>query len=418
MGMAGSGRGMAGALALSGLWAALVILWRWDAPSPDLNALWFAGRFLAEGRPGLVYAIDPLAFPAVTDPDWRALAASLGCAEPCAYPYVYPPLWAALVAPLTGWLGPSAFSNAVLLVQVPAFALCPLLAWRLWRPAAGPAAFTALGLLLVTLSTAGPPMLANNQPQMAVTVLVLLALERQAAGRPVQGGLALALAAALKLYPVLFALLWLPDRDWRALRAVAAGGAALGLASLALGGLGLHAGFLDALATLSAQPLPSNLNHALPSLGPWLDPAGWAAVKAGAAPGGLPALSAALGPAVLVLGLLLLALRLRGKEAAWRRRVGGPALAALAALSAPVGWSYHFVIPLLALPLLPALWPGRAGVRLAVLLGLLMALPVRILLRIEDWGGSGAAALAGAAFGCGVLLALLLAPYRPAASTS
>ncbi|MDX1739050.1 MAG: glycosyltransferase 87 family protein, partial [Alphaproteobacteria bacterium] len=49
--------------------------------------------------------------------------------------------------------------------------------------------------------------LRENQPQILVSFLILLAIERERAGWNIAGGAALALAASIKLYPALFALL-------------------------------------------------------------------------------------------------------------------------------------------------------------------------------------------------------------------
>lgn len=404
------------ALAVALLWTAAILLWQWGRMPADLNAVWFAGHFLGEGRPDLVYVVDPPAFPATTDPDWLALGARLGCGEPCVYPFVYPPLWAALAVPVAQAMPPDAFSNLVLLVQLPLFALSPLLAWRLWRPAMGRARFTAGCLVLATLCTPGTTGIVNNQPQLLVTVLMLAAFERAAAGRPGLGGAALALAAALKLYPALLALLWLREGNWRALGSAALAGAMLLAASLALGGLELHRLFLAQLAEFSGRLLPASTSYALPALMPWLDPAGRAAAEAGAPPWHF-ALAARSGPVLLLLGLALLVHRWRRGDALWRARALLPALVTLVSMAAPVAWAYYFFITVFALLVLPDLW-GRAGSVLAVLLGATILVPLHILLDIRDLYGTAAGPVAGAVFALGSFLALALAPYRPPASTS
>ena len=158
--------------------------------------------------------------------------------------YLYPPLLAqalafayAALAQGAAWLGlevePAAlwrgvfylFQAAQPLLAAAAF----VLTWRLARDAgwsAGAAALLTTSLLLID-----NPLLRTlrwSQVNLWVLDLTLLAiLLRERA--PLGAGLALALGAHLKLYPLVLLLPWLATRQWRA-----AAGAALGLIGLAL----------------------------------------------------------------------------------------------------------------------------------------------------------------------------------------
>ncbi|MEL6235153.1 MAG: glycosyltransferase family 87 protein [Pseudomonadota bacterium] len=398
-------KGMRRALAFAAVWAVFVISWQWNGLHYDLNALYMAGHFLAQDRPDLVYAVALDTFPLTSHPDWLALSEPWDCGAFCAYPYVYPPIWAVMTAPLSGVLDMRGFSNAALLLQIPLFALCPLLAWRLWRPRIGPVSWTLRCLLLATVCTMGTTSLVNNQPQLLVTFLLLAGFERAAHGRPWLGGAALGLAAAIKIYPVLFGLIWLQEGNWRALAgATLAGGGMLAL-NMALVDPALNAAFLDQARTLSAGVFPAAWNYSLASLLGWLDPASadpWTAVTD-------PHPAARIGgPLLLVAGLVLMGWRARTAGPIWRRRVLLPALAALAVLASPIGWAYYLFIPLFAVQLLPEHY-GRAGALLLLGLTALVFLPFYILFGVEIGPD---ATLLGVAFTAGTFLALALAPAR------
>lgn len=388
-------------------WTCFVIVWQWGGVHYDLNAIYVAGHFLASGRPDLVYAIDTATFPLSSDPQWAALSEAWDCGRFCAYPYLYPPLWAGLAAPLTRLVDYHAFSNAALLIQIPLFALSPVLAWRLWRPQMGLAKWTFRCLFLATLCAAGTTALPNNQPQLLVTFLLLLAFERSAHDRPWQGGVALGLAAAIKLYPALFALIWLARGNWRALGGFAATGLAALALNFALAPMALQSAFLDGLTTISQGVFPAAWNHSLTGLLGWFDPNAW---DVHAAVSGLGPAGRLAAPALLVAGLGLLWWRVRDADALWRRRMLLPALVALSTLASPIGWSYYLFIALFAIQLLPEHY-GAAGRVMMLALAALTFLPGYILLGVPI-GHSPVPAALGAAFALLVFLATALAPQR------
>lgn len=402
-------RGIALAIFFPIIWSIFVIAWQWDDLHYDFNALYFAGHFLAQGRPDLVYAVDLNTFPLPNHPEWFAQNDRWDCEHFCAYPFIYPPIWATLMAPLTSALDLFTLSNIALLVQIPLLSLCPLLAWRLWRPEMSLAQWTFRCLVLTTLCTPGTTSLVNNQPQLFITFLMLLAFERAAHGRPFLGGMALGLAATIKIFPVVFALIWLREGNWRAIAGATVLGAAILVLNFVIADPALNKSFIEQAGILSGGVFPSNRNYSLTSVLGWLD--------AAAADPRRPVVNAYarfVNLGLLLLGLALLIWRARRADAQWRRRFMLPAIAALLTVAGPLGWPYYLFLALFALQLLPEHF-GRNGTALMVGLIALIFVPAQILL-----GPFTAAALgaSGAVFAIGAFLALTLAPTAVSGRTS
>jgi hypothetical protein len=358
--------------------------------SADLTALWLAGQFLAEGRPDLVYPADATLFTMLPPPEWFARQAAAG--QPGdVFPYLYPPLWAALAANLSphaslvavlavaGWINPALLAG------------CFILAWRIAGRPLRPDIWLAAGLTFAMFTSVGLIAIGQDQPQILVAFLTLLALERAESGAPHAAGAALALAAAIKLFPALLVIFWL-GRDRRAaLAAFAVAGAALALLSVALAGWPLHRDFLRIIRAVSATGLVTNLSYSLdatlgqlaytdriafirspardPALG---DRAGW----------NVYAKPAALGLALLAAQIATLALAARALA-----RAAGPATRAaimaaaltFATLLGPVGWSYYYIAPAAFLPLLLTRFGALSGLAVMVLIALPVCVAMSIL---------------------------------------
>ena len=364
------------AVVMLALWTLYAIWRQWGHWPDDLSALYIAGHLWQTGQTDLIYAAPPGFFGSHAA-SWDPVMADLGIAGKVTFPYVYPPLWAALLGPVTDLLGPQAFANAVLLIQMPMLAASVLMAARLMRPATMPMLTWALiGIVILLASTQSYIALWHNQPTITVGFLVLLCFTCLDADRPIAAGAALALAAAIKLTPAALVLILLLDRQYRATLSFALFGAALGLLSLALTGTALHATFLDSLGLIQDGALLNAVNvsllPALMSLG--------AAIGLGPAfdtQSHLVILSPV--PGWLSIGLALTALALttaflmalKDKPGPERRATGLFALWLILTLFGPLGWQHYYLLPLLLLPGLIARLTPRAG----LLLGLAIALP-------------------------------------------
>ena len=218
--------------------------------SADLLALYAASTAFAQGDLDLVYPAADGLFTILPPEEWRPMMAELGYEDEL-YPYLYPPLWAALGSGLVGLFPPEALAPIARPVN---YALMLATFWLAWRITGAPMRFLPyLGLAAVATLPTLPGIVATveNQPQILVGVLVLVAIERSLANAPVAAGLALALAAAIKGFPALFVLLWVASANWRAVASFAGAGAVLAALSVALAGWQLHLSFLSVLRQIS-----------------------------------------------------------------------------------------------------------------------------------------------------------------------
>lgn len=358
----------AASVVLLALWTVDAVRTHWDEWAPDLSAVYIAGWLWRTGEAALLYAA-PEGFFGGMAASWQPALEAIGIPpDVSVFPFVYPPLWAVLAAPLTGSLDLRGFSNLVALIQTPMLAVSVLLAARLLKPASMPLmVWTLAGLGVLVFSLQAQVALWHHQPTITVSFLILLSFVCLDARRPVAAGAALALAAAIKLTPAALALIFLIDRQYRALLAFALIGGALGVLSLLLAGIPPHAAFLESLGAIRGTALLNAVNISLlPALVTFGSSLGLGppfvttspVVVIPDIPGWLPnALAAA---ALLMLLAFVLALRRRPSRI--RRGVGLFALTIILALFGPLGWMHYYLLPMLLLPGLFGLVDTRAAI--------------------------------------------------------
>jgi len=118
-------------------------------------------------------------------------------------------------------------------------------------------------LPLLSLTTPGLLAMHENQPQILVSFLLVLSVERMHHKAFVLAGLALALAASLKIFSALFVIIWIINAQWRALAAFAIFGAALAATSVFIAGWPLHELFLNQLLSISQTVLTTGNSYNL-----------------------------------------------------------------------------------------------------------------------------------------------------------
>ena len=219
--------------------------------SADFFALYLAAYNFADGNLAAVYP-DPTPMYQLSVPDnWDQQANDLGITERPLFPFIYPPLWAAVFSPVTQAISPQVFALSGFVINPALMGLCAVLTHRIMEPKMDLALWTLIALVFVGATSFGYVALFQNQPQILVSALIVLAIERNKSGSNFAAGAIMALAASIKLYPVLFAIFWLATRNFRALSAFFAVGGCLGLTSIFVAGWPLHQEFLDQIETIA-----------------------------------------------------------------------------------------------------------------------------------------------------------------------
>lgn len=301
----------------------------------DYDAYYDAGRRLISNQP--LYAGSTIAQGFVGPPAQALLFAPFALLPPTASRLVWYLVNVALLwYALTTWLG----------VLVPEAAVPADV-----RDSRGPAWRRGMRLLgtrwvvLPLLAVAYPLQTQFEHHNLNVVLLALAAYASQAfmRDRPAAGGVALGIAAALKVYPVL-ALIWIGlRREWRAVAAGAAAAAALTISPALL--RGAH-GFMidvDAFRALAASGWPTR--RASQSL-----IAMWGRYLLGEDPTGYPTLTfhhtLVVGLAAATAGLVILPLA----AVLWRASRSRAGLVeelvcvgALAILISPIAWEHYWL---------------------------------------------------------------------------
>ncbi len=347
-------------------------------PSSDLTAVYMAGLAHAAERPDLIYPADTGRFTMLPPEGWADLARRAGV-EAADYPFIYPPLWAVLSAKVAPHVGSDTLATAALVIN---HLLLVATVWLAWRACGRPMpllSFLTIGCGALFLTMPGHGGLLQNQPQILVAALVVLAVERERAGAWLVAGAAMALAAALKGFPAAFALVWLAAGAWRPFSAFAAAGALLALSSVWLAGWPLHAEFLRLLSSISDTVLITNFNPGLhPLLAQFMplspdlliertaiaerdgQPFNYFAIPRGPVWG-------AVATGLLLMAILMFGRAMRRADAQTRAAAFWPAaLMALTFLS-PMPWAYCYIAGLAFVPVL-ATNPGRGSLIVALAL--------------------------------------------------
>ncbi|WP_172293374.1 glycosyltransferase family 87 protein [Pseudoruegeria sp. HB172150] len=354
--------------------ARFAILFMWTPHPPDMSGFYMSGWLYAHGLYDLIYA-TPDYFFGGTPPDWMEPLEQVGLYGNEVLPYVYAPLWAAVLSPIAGATDPLTFFRVFDVVLVGLMVASVFVAWRLARRWAIPLwGWTALSTVALATSVTAYIALAQLQPQIVVAFLCLVAFERYGAGKPVAAGICLAFAAALKLTPAGLALIFLLDRNWRALGAFAVVGLLLAGLSLIIAGPDLHFAYLDSLmaagqgihitaVTYNIEVLLQAISSALgftPAFDPW---------QRGIRLLETPFLMTVVSKALLLAALVWMVRATAALPSDKRLVARLFLLSMLLALFGPLGWAHYYLLPLFLLPSLIGLLPVRlAGWTIAAFL--------------------------------------------------
>ena len=313
-----------------------------------------AGHVFGAGNAELVYPPASHLFTMLPVEGWYPILQDLGVTG-YVFPYVYPPLWAALAAPLTLTADFATFQAVAVVLNPVLLTGCVVAAWRLAGSGWDLGTFLIVGLVVLLTSSVGSVALNQNQPQILVAFLTIWAIERTEKGFPATGGLLLALAAAIKIYPVLYVVFWLASRQYRAAFAFLLAGTCLAGLSVYLCGWPLHAQFLELLGSISRTAMLTNYSYIWESVvGALLYPDGMQAVIPHPVN---PGDSALVGWRILgkprsltivfqiaqLVALACFAAAFRHSSDAHTRALLWASAFATLSLLGPMSWSYHYI---------------------------------------------------------------------------
>ena len=341
----------------------------------DLLAVWTAGEYWQMGRVDEVYPTATGLFTMLPPESWVPWLDETQGYRASVYPFLYPPLWAVVM----GWLAPASFAPVAAVsywINAGLLAATILLAIRASGALLNPVlhAVLVVGLFFTThVASVG---FLQGQPHILVGFLIVLAIERTRAGRGTAAGIALALAASIKLFPAIYVVVWLVRGEKRALLAFAAAGAALAAASILLAGWPLHRAFLDSVSQMGRTLLLTGNSLSFDAVvghlflqgevqavrGPSLDTVNGVREAWLVAP--RPALWAAIANGGLVAALLGIALAARRASVTALYAGLWPALLTLTVVFTPTGWLYYAIPAAAFAPALFALQPQTRGAAL------------------------------------------------------
>nr|WP_255553431.1 glycosyltransferase family 87 protein [Maritimibacter sp. DP1N21-5] len=368
-------------------------MWNWDGWKIDLSAIYYAAKSYGAGHLDLIYdATERVVYntPPQLWADWAA-ADGWDVKEIVFTPYLYPPLWAALLAPVAGRMDVETFYNVGLVANVAASVWMVWLGWQLVQPRRViPLVWAVLGFGLLLITVVGYMIYWLGQPQVIVSALMLGSAVALSRGREVNAGLLLGLATALKLSPLLLAVLFVMEKRWKALAVFAASGFVFGVVSLSVVGWPLHAELLQKLQLVEERVLISRIIVSLETVLFQLQEvvrgtADWTIAEPRQAmePGWIAWVVRAT-----MLGLMGLTYWVtRDRPARTRIWMRFYLLVLVTLITNPLGWIHYMVLPFALLPAFYELYDKVRTTAIVLAIGLLYSMPIFIEAVLFDYTG-------------------------------
>ncbi len=326
----------------------------WNNWAVDLSAYYYAGHFYGTGQFDQVFAGPPQIIGPQMPDAWVAAVAQSGHAGEQTYPFIYPPWVAAVMAPISKAFTPMQVMNGAAVLNAAMMTASIFLAWRIMAPRQTPRwLWVVISVALLTTSSTSVLALALGQVQILVFFLCLLAFERYRARAFWVAGAALALAAAIKITPAALAVIFLWDRNWRALGGFFAVIAAVAAFSMLVVGGALNQQYFQIMDALNSQIFIAILAYSIE---------GFILQISNLYQGIAPVITtneyiypkpewidlAAKG--VFLAGLVAAWLATRKLPAAMRMPRQLLALSLLVPIAAPLGWVHYFLLTAYLLP--------------------------------------------------------------------
>jgi hypothetical protein len=223
-----------------------------DTAASDLAPSYLGCRVLADGGRQHLYAHDPVLFNHVRDPFWDAAEEEGGLwPNYNTPPYVQTPLWAWALEPVCTRMSFRGFIWTFLGLTLVCFASTIWVVARYWTPRLFHPGWIAVVCAGLYLTEAFQYSLHLVQTHILFVFLMVAALTLAGRGRPVSGGLLLAVAAAVKITPGLLLIYWLVQRNWKAAASFVFWSIAIAVVTLMVAGPKLSLEYLHTLSRAS-----------------------------------------------------------------------------------------------------------------------------------------------------------------------
>ena len=185
------------------------VLHLWNQWAGDLSAYYYAGHFFGLGQLDQVYAGPPQIIGPEMPSAWAAAVAEAGYEGKQTYPFLYLPWVATIMAPIARVFDPQHVMNGLAVLNSGLLMLCVVLTWRIMAPKTTPLwLWVLISVALLLTSASSLLALSLGQLQILVFSFCLLAFERYRAGAFWLAGIALGIAACLKITPALLILIF------------------------------------------------------------------------------------------------------------------------------------------------------------------------------------------------------------------
>lgn len=342
----------------------LTLLATRDVPGKDLAVSYIGCKAVSEGQAHALYDhVEGDRHFQIAKPLWQDIAARAGYHDEL-FPYVQTPLWAYSLQPLCTNMDWPSFAGLFHVLTALSFAA---MGWISVRHIAGERSSMVLGLTLAVLWLSMPMhysfFLLQTHPLIVLTAIAAMVLAEK--NRPITAGLLLALAATIKITPVLLGIYWLMTKRWTAFSTLTLTCLALLGLTFAWAGWDVTLQYIHEIKYLAGIGLVAPNNHSLPGVIVGLEVEDlWDPHMVSILPAWLKMTSTALSVVTIAL-------------AGWLRRHRAsfaPTLTiALLGMTifAPIAWSHYYII--LIVPLAWAISTKRYFI--ALLIALVWPLP-------------------------------------------
>lgn len=238
---------------LAALFALVMIYFAPTFGADDAHSYYMAGHFASQQEWSLVYPYF-LESGGEARLRYKEIALELSGREHSS-PFIYPPLWAKLFSLVSTNVDYALFKYLMAGICACALLCIAEAARQLVAPGIKSAVALAIQLAFWGATTIGIVAINELQFQALVSALIVLAFFSAQREEHIAAGLFLAVAASIKLTPLIFIVLWIAQRNYQPIKFFVLFGVILGLTSILWAGWPAHQLFLESVISLGTDTI-------------------------------------------------------------------------------------------------------------------------------------------------------------------